>query len=84
MKNEGSNHMKCNYCGKDWCWICQEIFTSTEEHYGNRRSKCYNRMYDNYNTIICSKCEIEMDENFILKIVDVVIEFAEIVSLNIF
>ena len=67
MKNEGCNHMKCNYCGKDWCWICQEIFTSTEEHYGNRRSKCYNRMYDNYNTIICSKCETERDENFIFR-----------------
>ena len=67
MKNEGCNHMKCNYCGKDWCWICQEIFTSTEEHYGNTRSKCYNRMYDNYNTIICSKCETEMDENLIFR-----------------
>jgi len=32
-KNGGCNHMKCHYYGKHWCWICQEICISTEEHY---------------------------------------------------
>ena len=36
----------------DYAGCSQEIFTSTEEHYGNTISKCYNKIYDNYNTII--------------------------------
>jgi hypothetical protein len=63
-KNGGCNHMKCHYCGKDWCWICQEIFVSTEEHYGNRNSKCFSRMYENHEVRICSKCENEIVGNF--------------------
>ena len=67
IKNGGCNHMKCQYCGKHWCWICQEIFDSTEEHYGNRRSKCYNQMNANYDIVICSKCENEINQNQILR-----------------
>jgi len=64
IKNGGCNHMKCHYCGKHWCWICQEIFESTEEHYGNIRSKCYNKMNADYDVVICSKCENEINQNF--------------------
>ena len=61
-KNRGCNHMKCNYCNKDWCWLCQTIFTSTEEHYGNINSTCYKRMNDvNNEVIICSKCDNELN-----------------------
>ena len=63
-KNGGCNHMKCNYCGKDWCWLCQKIFDSTEEHYGNRNNKCFSRMYENHDVIICSKRENEINGNF--------------------
>ena len=64
-KNGGCNHMKCHYCGKHWCWLCQEIFISTEEHYGNRNSKCFGKMEENHDVIICSKCENEInDDNF--------------------
>ena len=63
IKNGGCNHMKCHYCGKHWCWICQKIFISTEEHYGNIRSKCYNKMNANFDIIICSKCENEINGN---------------------
>ena len=65
LKNGGCNHMHCKYCGKDWCWLCNEIFKTTEEHYGNRNSKCYNQMMNNNNEIIiCSKCDREINDNF--------------------
>ena len=56
--------MKCQFCGKDWCWLCDEIFISTEEHYGNRNSKCFNKMMNNDERIICSKCDTEINGNF--------------------
>ena len=59
----GCNHIKCQYCGKDWCWLCQEIFISTEEHYGNRSSRCFGRMEANLDIIICSKCENQIFDN---------------------
>jgi len=62
-KNEGCNHMKCKYCGKDWCWICCEIFTSTEEHYGNINNRCFGRMQEDVTIIICSICENQMIRN---------------------
>ena len=62
-KNGGCNHMKCNYCGKHWCWLCQKIFTSTEEHYGNINSTCYNRMNVVNEGLICSKCNNEINDN---------------------
>jgi len=64
FKNGGCNHIKCQYCGKDWCWLCNEIFNTTEEHYGNINSKCYNQMMNNDNeTAICSKCNAEINNN---------------------
>jgi len=53
--------MKCKYCNKDWCWLCQKIFTSTEEHYGNINSPCFNRMNDVNEVNICSKCDNEIN-----------------------
>ena len=62
-KNGGCNHIKCNYCGKDWCWLCQEIFISTEEHYGDRNSRCFGRMQENLDIILCSKCDNQIGHN---------------------
>jgi len=60
LKNGGCNHITCSFCGKNWCWLCNELFKTTEEHYGNMQSKCYDKMmYNNQNVIICSKCENE-------------------------
>ena len=67
-KNGGCNHMNCKYCNKHWCWLCQELFTSTEEHYGTRRSKCYNKMHDNLERLLCDKCENEIGNNDISRI----------------
>ena len=63
IKKGVCNHMNCQYCGKHWCWLCDEIFISTEEHYGNRNSKCFNRMMNNDNRIICSKCDTEINDD---------------------
>ena len=64
IKNGGCNHMNCKYCGKHWCWLCNEIFNSKEEHYGNINSKCYNQMMnDNNEIVICDKCETEINDN---------------------
>ena len=62
-KNGGCNHITCKYCGKDWCWICCEIFTSTEEHYGNKNNRCFGRMQEDVNVIICSLCENQIFQN---------------------
>ena len=64
VKTGGCNHMHCKYCDKHWCWLCNEIFDSTEEHYGNINSNCYNQMMDDDNQmVICSKCDTEINEN---------------------
>ena len=63
-KNGGCNHMQCRYCRKHWCWICGEIFDSTEEHYGNINSRCYNKMNANVALLFCSKCENEVNDFF--------------------
>ena len=64
IKNGGCNHITCKYCGKHWCWLCNEIFNSTEEHYGNINSKCYNQMMNNNNEIVrCDKCDTEINDN---------------------
>ena len=64
LKDRGCNHITCFYCGKNWCWLCDELFNTEEEHYGNMQSKCYNKMINNNqnnNLMICSKCENETD-----------------------
>jgi hypothetical protein len=55
--------MNCKYCGKHWCWLCNEIFDSIEEHYGNINSTCYNRMNVVNEGLICSKCNNEINDN---------------------
>ncbi len=70
-KNGGCNHIKCTYCHIDWCWICGEIFKSTEEHYNNpNNNKCFERMFDNNVEIItiCSKCLNEFPN--LIRVVD--------------
>ena len=59
LKNGECNHITCLYCGKNWCWLCNGLFLTTEEHYGNIKSKCYNKMMENNYLAICSKCENE-------------------------
>ena len=68
IKKGGCNHMNCKYCGKNWCWLCNEIFDSIEEHYGNINSKCYNKMINDNNNennqiVLCSKCDTEINDN---------------------
>ena len=63
FKKGGCNHMKCQYCNQDWCWLCKEILNSIEGHYGNMNNQCYNRMMENNNLEICSKCENEINVN---------------------
>ena len=56
--------MNCKFCNKHWCWLCKKLFTSTEEHYGNINSQCYNKMQTNLDILICDKCENEIvDDN---------------------
>ena len=60
LRKGGCNHITCTYCKKNWCWLCEEIFETTDEHYGNINSTCYNRMMNNNNNdniIICSNCD---------------------------
>ena len=58
-KNGGCNDIICSYCHKNWCWLCNELFERTQDHYGNIGSKCYNKMMfnnENNHLVICSKC----------------------------
>ena len=64
LKREGCNHITCTYCKKEWCWLCGEIFTSTEEHYNNPRKKCYKKMMNEIETIICPICE-QFSDSFV-------------------
>ena len=58
LKKGGCNHITCTYCGKNWCWLCKEIFISADRHYGDPNSSCYNRMMNNgIESDLCSKCE---------------------------
>ena len=56
LKKGGFNHITGYYCRKNWCWLCQKGFESTDEHYGNVNSRCYNQMMNNIEEIICSNC----------------------------
>ena len=64
FKKDGCNHITCSYCRQNWCWLCEEVFISVEEHYQNPRSNCYQRMLEGIIQIdICNKCEIPHNEN---------------------
>ena len=58
MKRGGCNHINCTYCKNHWCWICGELLEDVNEHYGNNKSKCYQKMNaDIIENDICSKCD---------------------------
>ena len=57
-KKKGCNHVTCTFCKKNWCWLCQELFESTDEHYGNQNNKCYGAMMNIASGIFCSKCGV--------------------------
>jgi ariadne-1 len=41
-KNSGCNHMTCNQCGYEWCWLCRGKFTYT--HYDS--GQCENLHFE--------------------------------------
>ena len=58
LKRDGCNHITCTYCRQNWCWICEEVFQTVEEHYQNPESSCYGRMLEGIIQIdMCQKCE---------------------------
>ena len=58
LKKGGCNHITCTYCNKNWCWLCKKLFQSVDEHYGNKNTKCYNRMMGNLiDQDLCNKCQ---------------------------
>jgi hypothetical protein len=40
----GCNHIVCTTCDKQWCWLCKEEFK--QDHYLDRNSKCFGKMYE--------------------------------------
>ena len=64
FKKDGCNHITCSYCRQNWCWICEEIFISVEEHYQNPNSNCYQRMLEGIMRLdMCQKCDMPINEN---------------------
>ena len=64
FKKDGCNHITCAYCRQNWCWICEEVFITVEEHYNNPRSNCFQRMLEGIIQIdMCQKCENPNNEN---------------------
>ena len=62
LKRGGCNHINCTYCNKNWCWLCEEIFDSIDDHYGNPDTKCYNKMMgDLIDQDLCNKCQNPKD-----------------------
>ena len=67
FKKDGCNHITCSYCRQNWCWICEEVFISVEEHYQNPRSNCYQRMLEGIIRLdMCQKCEMPNNEDNII------------------
>ena len=63
FKKDGCNHITCSYCRQNWCWICEEIFISVEEHYQYPNSHCFERMLEGIIQIdMCQKCETPRNE----------------------
>lgn len=42
-KNEGCNHMTCQICKFEWCWLCEKIYTPS--HY-NEPGPCFGRQFN--------------------------------------
>ena len=67
FKKDGCNHITCTYCRQNWCWICEEVFLTVEEHYQNPNSNCYQRMLEGIIQIdMCQKCETPRNENSLI------------------
>ena len=64
FKKDGCNHITCSYCRQNWCWLCEEVFETTEGHYQNPYSNCYQRMLEGIIQIdMCQKCENPSNEH---------------------
>ena len=67
FKKDGCNHITCTYCRQNWCWLCEEVFFSVEEHYQNPRSSCFQRMLEGIIQIdMCQKCETPYNEHSLI------------------
>ena len=63
FKKDGCNHITCGYCRQNWCWICEGVFESVEEHYQDPRSQCFQRMLEGIIQLdMCQKCETPNNE----------------------
>ena len=64
FKRDGCNHITCSYCRQNWCWICEEVFHTVEEHYQDPRSSCFQRMLEGIIRVdMCQKCETPNNEH---------------------
>ena len=64
LKKDGCNHITCSYCRQNWCWLCEEVFQTVEEHYQNPESSCYQRMLEGIIQVdMCQKCDTPSNEN---------------------
>ena len=62
IKGDGCNHIKCTQCKAEWCFLCGELFRTTQEHYENPKSPCFQRMNEGIIQLdICLICETPTD-----------------------